>query len=106
MDLNLIDSFQLVGDAEKTVERIAAGCGSAGQFLETARRAGCDAFVTGETSFHTCLEAEATDIALLLVGHFASERFAVEKLAEQIQFEFPYLQVWASQLEQDTLRVL
>ena len=36
----------------------------------------------GEARFHTCLEAEAAGIGLLLPGHFASERFAVECLAE------------------------
>ena len=38
--------------------------------------------VLGEARFHTCLEAEAAGIGLLLPGHFASERFAVECLAE------------------------
>ena len=39
--------------------------------------------VVGEARFHTCLEAEAADVGLLLPGHFASERFAMECLAEE-----------------------
>jgi putative NIF3 family GTP cyclohydrolase 1 type 2 len=59
--------------------------------------------ITGETNFHTCLEAQAQGIALLLVGHFASERFAVEALAERLASDFADLKVWASQSEADPL---
>ena len=60
--------------------------------------------VAGETNFHTCLEAEAAEVALLLPGHFASERFGVEALVDVIQAIFPRLTVWASRAEQDPLR--
>jgi putative NIF3 family GTP cyclohydrolase 1 type 2 len=83
---------------------VAVACGSAGQLLDAARQHGCDLLVTGETSFHTCLEAEATGIALLLVGHFVSERFAVEWLASRLGQQFPELLVWASRREADPLR--
>ena len=57
--------------------------------------------VLGEARFHTCVEAEAWGIGLLLPGHFASERFAVEDLAELLAKEFPEVQVWASREERD-----
>ena len=93
-----------VGDAAPPRRRLAVACGAAGEFLEAARQSGCDTLVTGETSFHTCLEAEAQGIALLLPGHFASERFAVETLAIQLAARFPELTVWASRQERDPLR--
>ena len=99
-----IDAIQMVGDTETAVERIAVGCGSAGQLLDSARRVGCDLFITGETSFHTCLDAEATDTTLLLVGHFASERFAVEELAEVLAGQFTALTIWASRRESNPLK--
>lgn len=99
-----IERLQLVGDPQRHVETIAVACGSAGKFLESARYQRCDAFVTGETSFHTCLEAEATGIALLLPGHYASERFAVEHLADVLAKTFPNARVWPSRRERDPLR--
>jgi putative NIF3 family GTP cyclohydrolase 1 type 2 len=42
-------------------------------------------------------------MALLLPGHYASERFAVETLAELLQHHFPAAQVWASRRERDPL---
>jgi dinuclear metal center YbgI/SA1388 family protein len=98
-----VDGLHQVGSDEQSIRSIAVACGSAGQFLDSARRAGCDLLVTGETSFHTCLEAEAEGVALLLPGHYASERFGVEALAEVLKAEFKTLKVWASQREADPL---
>jgi dinuclear metal center YbgI/SA1388 family protein len=98
-----VNQLQLVGDATRTVGRVAVACGSAGQFLTEAQQSGCELFVTGETNFHTCLEAEATGVALLLTGHFASERFAVEALADRLTAEFPKIAVWPSRRERDPL---
>lgn len=98
-----INTLQCVGDARRAVQTVAVACGSAGQFLEPARRSGCDLLVTGETNFHTCLDAEATDTALLLTGHFASERFGVERLATQLQTQFPTATIWPSRDERDPL---
>ncbi len=98
--------LQLVGDPAQLVERVATACGSGGDFLSAARERGCHVLVTGEASFHTCLEAEARSITLLLLGHYASERFAVERLAEHLGKRFPLVQVWASRQERDPLQVL
>jgi dinuclear metal center YbgI/SA1388 family protein len=94
---------QIVGDPDRAVQRVAIACGSGGELLDAARQAGCDCFVTGETRFHTCLEAEAAGIALVLTGHYASERFAVEALAEVLALEFPQLTCWPSGSERDPL---
>ena len=98
-----IEGLHAVGSPQRRITKVAVACGSAGEFLGPARAAGCDLLVTGETSFHTCLEAEATDVALLLPGHFASERFAVEQLADVLADEFDELDVWASLQERDPL---
>ncbi|GAG22825.1 unnamed protein product, partial [marine sediment metagenome] len=78
-------------------------CGSAGEFLQPAHQAGCDVLLTGETNFHTCLAAEATGVVLMLVGHYASERFGLECLAEIVSGEFADVEVWCSQKEKDPL---
>ncbi len=101
-----IGQLRVVGTADRSVHRVAVACGSAGQFLPAARLAMADLLVTGETSFHTCLEAEAEGIGLLLTGHYASERFAMEQLADKLAGEFPDVNVWASRDEQDPLRML
>jgi dinuclear metal center YbgI/SA1388 family protein len=93
-----------VGAEQKSVSHVAVACGSAGEFLDAAIQHGCDLLVTGETRLHTCYEAEARGIALLLAGHYASERFGVERLAAVIGSQFSALTVWTSRDERDPLQ--
>ena len=94
----------MVGDPVQTVQTVATTCGAADELLDAARHVGCDAVVIGEARFHTCLEAEASGIGLLLPGHFASERFAVEGMADALGRQFPDVQAWASRRERDPIR--
>ena len=55
--------------------------------------------LTGEATYHQCLEAESLGIALLMIGHHASESFAMKDLALQLQALLPNLQVTTSHLE-------
>ena len=103
--LNL-DSVRVVGHDDRAVTRVGIACGSGGSFLEMAIMAGCDVLVTGETTFHTCLEAEARGVCLILAGHFASERFALLSLADYLTDQLAGVSVWASRTERDPLRVL
>ncbi|MGL6196850.1 MAG: Nif3-like dinuclear metal center hexameric protein [Thermoguttaceae bacterium] len=90
------------GNAVRTV---AIGCGAAGGFLENAIAEKADVFLLGETSFHTCLEAKANGVSLIMPGHFASERFAMEKLAVRIQERFPNISCFPSRTETDPISV-
>lgn len=99
-----LQHLQYVGQLSAPITKIAVACGSGGTFLVAAKRLGCDCFVTGETNFHNCLEAESQGIALVLLGHYASERFALESLAARLQSEFRGLEVWASARESDPVK--
>lgn len=94
-----------VGPADQPVSKIALACGSGGSFLPAARRRGCDAMITGEATFHTCLEAESLGVGLGLLGHYWSERFAMERLAEALTAEFPDLEIWSSKQEHDPVEI-
>lgn len=98
-----IQSLQVVGDPGWQIERVAIACGSGGDFLTHAARAGCQLFVAGEARFHSCLEAEARGMALLLVGHYASERFGMETLAAMLSKQLSGLTIWPSRDERDPL---
>ncbi len=95
--------LEIAGDLTREVTRVAIACGSGGSLLEPARQNGCDTFVTGETSFHTALDCRATQVSLILVGHYASERFAQEALANVLSDEFRDLDIWCSQRECDPM---
>jgi dinuclear metal center YbgI/SA1388 family protein len=92
---------QFVGDPGRSVERLAVVCGAGGAFVHDAARAGADVLLTGEMRFHDSLAAQAEGLAVVLSGHYASERFGVEALAERLQTQWPDLKVWASRSESD-----
>jgi hypothetical protein len=98
--------LQIVGSPQRTVQRVAIACGAAGEFLADASRRQADVFLTGEVRFHDALAAEAQGIALVLPGHYATERCGIEALAVRLQTQFPDLQVWASRRERDPLMAL
>ena len=98
-----IDRLKTVAGSGQAIETVAIGCGAAGEFIEQVVPAGLDCFITGEARFHDCLEAEARGVALMLTGHFASERFAVECLADVLAADFPELDIWASRCERDPI---
>lgn len=100
-----LKQIRYVGDENSRVQSVASACGSGGNFLDSAVSAKCDTLITGEADFHSCLEAAAQNINLILLGHFASERFAVEMLAEKLSEEFNDLKIWASIEESDPISV-
>lgn len=100
-----VQQVRVVGAADLAVRGVAVACGSGGPLLEAAIAASCNAMVTGETSFHTCLAAEAAGVALVLTGHYPSERFGIECLAEVVATQLPDVDVWACRREQDPIRI-
>ncbi len=95
---------QIVGDPSRSVERVALACGAGGEFLMDAVRAKAHVFLTGEIRFHDYLAAQANGLALVLPGHYATERFGIEELAERLHDKSPDLQVWPSKSESDPVR--
>ena len=99
-----INRLQFTGNSDDRIERLGIACGSAAEFIRDAVSQQCQALLLGEARFHSLLEAESVGLALILVGHYASERPAVERLADTIGREFASLEVWASANERDPLR--
>jgi len=93
------------GEDDAVVEYIAVACGSAAEFLDDAVALGCDTFVTGEARFHSALDARGRGVNLILMGHYSSERPAMEWLAKELGQEFVGVEVWASLNEHDPLRL-
>lgn len=97
-------AVQFVGDASRPVRRAGIACGAGGEFLGAAVTQKCDVLLTGEARFHTCLEARSSGVGLVVAGHYATERPAMEHLAGILTAEFPGLVVQASQSERDPLQ--
>jgi dinuclear metal center YbgI/SA1388 family protein len=98
-----LERVQLVGSPATPVTKVAIACGSGAELMAEAIQQGCDCFLTGEARFHAALAAEEAGVSMILAGHYATERFGVEHLAEVLTAEFPVAHVWASRNERDPL---
>jgi len=96
----------LAGEAQRPAGRVGVACGSGGELLNAAREAGCTTLVTGEIRLHAAAEAIARGIAVVAVGHHASEHFSMEPLALRIAEAVEGLATWASRRERDPLEWL
>lgn len=72
------------GPMPERLERIAVVGGSGGDFLAAAAAAGAQMLVTGEASHHAAEQAEDLGLALLCLGHFATEEVIVRPWAERL----------------------
>ncbi|MFN0195253.1 MAG: Nif3-like dinuclear metal center hexameric protein [Planctomycetaceae bacterium] len=99
-----IASLQFTGDEHRLIHKVAVACGSAAEFIPDAVQNGCQALLLGEARFHSLLEAESAGLSLILAGHYATERPAMELLAMLLGEAFAGLTVWASRRECDPLR--
>jgi len=97
---------QVVGEPDRTVQRVAVACGAGSSFIADAAQAGCDVLVTGEAGLHRQLEAAERGLSLVLAGHYATERFAIEVLAERLSERFADIAVWPSRSERDPARTI
>lgn len=92
------------GDPNRLISKIAIVCGAGDDFVAVAARRGADVLLTGEARYHRAIEARAFGIGLILAGHHATERPAMEALARRIGTEIDGIEAWASLAEKDPLR--
>ena len=97
------EGTHITGAQDRPAGRVGIVCGSGGDMLRDLLSTGCTTLVTGEVRLHTAVEAAAIGLAVIAVGHHASERFAMERLAGLLAERAPGLTVWASQTETDPL---
>jgi dinuclear metal center YbgI/SA1388 family protein len=100
-----VPAVQLVGDPAAFAGRVGIVCGSGGDALETVQRGGCTTLFTGELKLHQALEARAAGLAVVAVGHHASEHFSMRVLARRLTEGVPGLACVGSGADTDPLRV-
>jgi dinuclear metal center YbgI/SA1388 family protein len=93
--------IQIVGEPDRLVRRVAVICGAGGAFLREVIRSGEDVLLTGEARFHDYLESRAHGLALVLPGHYATERLGAEELASRLTDGLPGVVATASTREAD-----
>ena len=75
----------IVGDLGRRINRIAVCGGSGGSLVKDAAENGADLLITGDVKYHAARDAEAYGIAVIDIGHFASESVGLPVLASIIK---------------------
>lgn len=66
--------FSYAGPSEKAIKKVGWCAGSGSEFIENAKAAGCDLYITGDVKYHAAQEARELDIAVLDCGHYGTEQ--------------------------------
>ena len=75
----------IVGDLMRRITRIAVCGGSGGSLVKDAAENGADLLITGDVKYHAARDAELYGIAVMDIGHFASESIVLPVLAAIIK---------------------
>jgi len=83
--------IQVAGERSARVKRVAVCTGSGSGLVEAVRAAGCQAYLAGELKYHEAQALAAEEIAVILGGHYETERGPLEdwtpRLAEAVDAE-------------------
>ncbi|QUG42130.1 Nif3-like dinuclear metal center hexameric protein [Psychrobacillus sp. INOP01] len=64
---------RVVGDLTKEVQKVAVLGGDGNKYIQTAKRAGADVFITGDLYFHVAQDAEAVGLSVIDPGHHVEQ---------------------------------
>ena len=83
--------YVVVGNAGKSVCRVAV-CGGAGcDFIDIALAKGADTLVTGDVKYHDAQKAVYSGLNIIDAGHQATERLVLEEIADRLSIHFTQL---------------
>jgi dinuclear metal center YbgI/SA1388 family protein len=103
-------AVRMTGDAGKKVCRAAVCTGSGGSLIGKVLASGAEVFITGDVKYHDARLAEENGLALIDIGHFASEKLVLEPLGNflrsRAESEGADLEVFISKSEEDPFRVV
>jgi hypothetical protein len=86
-----------------TIQRVAV-CGGSGSFLLGAAKAvGADVFITADYKYHQFFDADGT-ISILDVGHFESEQFTIDLIADRLSEKFPKFAVLKTEVNTNPIQ--
>ncbi|MDK1031630.1 MAG: Nif3-like dinuclear metal center hexameric protein, partial [Planctomycetia bacterium] len=82
-------AVQVAGKLDGTVQRVAVCSGSAGGEFRAAIEGRCEALLAGELKYHDVLEASAAGMAVVLAGHFESEKAGMKTFTNSLRKSLP-----------------
>lgn len=99
------DGIRYTKLGDHKIKKVAV-CGGAGSFLlKAAIRSGADVFVTGDFKYHEFFDAE-NKIIVADVGHYESEQYTKELIADFLRKKFPKFAFHLSEVNTNPINYL
>ena len=96
-----------VGELSAEIETVGICSGAGAEFLQMAREAGCDLFLTGDVKYHQAQEARSLGICLLDAGHYDTEKFFSAEMAQLLEKKLDeQAEVLVSRMDLDPFAIL
>lgn len=93
---NILGGSVNYSDGGKIIKKVAVCSGSGAEFTNEAMKLGCEAFITGDASYHAFLDAKNLGLSVFAAGHYETEVIIVKKLIELLSAEFKNTEFIAS----------
>jgi len=101
---------RITGDPGKPITTVAVCAGSGGSMMGKVLASGAEVFITGDLKYHDARFAEESGLAVIDIGHFASEKLILEPfgdfLRSKARSEAAELEVFVSRLEEDPFKLV
>ncbi len=76
--------LKYIGNLQKKIKKVALCTGSGSEFIDDAYFAGADLYLTGDIKYHDAQHAEEKGLAVLDIGHYASEVIVKDLLKNKL----------------------
>ena len=78
------NEIRIVDAKQEPIFKIGLCAGSGGDYVQQMIDEKCQVFITGDVKYHLALEAKESGITLIDPGHFGSEKFFAQDVAQQL----------------------
>ena len=96
-------TIRYTAPAVDMVKKVAVCGGSGSVLLGAAMASGADVFITADYKYHQFLDADGK-ISILDVGHFESEQFTIDLIADFIEKNFPKFAVLKTEVNTNPIQ--
>ena len=87
------------------VRRVALCSGSGSEFIDEAKRAKADVYVTADVSYHKFFDAD-NEIVIADIGHFESEQIIKNLFYARLSKIFPNFAVWKAESDLNVVKYM
>ncbi len=99
-----IENVRVIGRAKSEIRNVAVFCGGFDESIFPALKE-VDALVTGDLKYHASLDASEEGLLIIDAGHFATERIMVPRLVQLLSEKFAGINIEASTVEEDPIKI-